>query len=613
MADEKIIRIGADASGFGSEINRMSQEAKNAFSDIGLDSLFEDADKQFDKLEDKIKNISDELRNKRKEADDFFDKKRSSNEGNDYYQRTISSEQDDYNKRHEKAISEWEKFVEKLRKTLNKNNDVNDDGSNNDSGGSNKKLENTLSRVFGNAGGELGQTIGRILPGNMGNILGRGLGNILSRGGANIGRTIAGGIEGAEGGAAVGGAETAAGSGAGGAAAGGGMAAAMSVAAVAAVVVAVAAVIKQLYGMGIDDWRTESKVNATFNIDRDTFGKGGDDFGLDNKEYKEFFLQAAKSRGSAQNIEDIGRKELSLIKGYGLSQGEVQAFDKFNYQDVRGKDGTAVIIDILSRSEKQGILGVSGGDFSRLPEKIEQVSNIMAFQKMSGEKVDSLAAVNFMAAGSQIGGRFGDDRASEVYGRMNESIKNPSNPGMKAFIFEMLKKANPGASFTDLQGMMENGASGDNLKAILPSIAKMPQGEMRRMVLYQLTKNMQDAIRLDKAGNLNAMINGVDNKGVGSAEAQSRYNEAMKRTENNLAALDQLGKIIENKLTDFGEKYIARPFNDMMRGIMQGNTNDIMRAGSLFITPMATPFIPQGFNSNTGQGGNNVVTGKPTH
>ena len=142
---------------------------------------------------------------------------------------------------------------------------------------------------------------------------------------------------------------------------------------------------------------------------------------------------------------------------------------------------------------------------------------------MSGEKADSLSAVNFMSAGMRIGGRFGDDRAAEVYGRMNESIRNPSNPGMKAFIFEMLKRSNPGASFTDIQGMMENGATGDNLRAILPSISKMPQGEMRRMVLYRLTKNMQDAIRLDSAGSLDAMIKESNNKGVSSEEAQKRY------------------------------------------------------------------------------------------
>jgi hypothetical protein len=193
----------------------------------------------------------------------------------------------------------------------------------------------------------------------------------------------------------------------------------------------------------------------------------------------------------------------------------------------------------------------------------------MAFQKASGEKVNSLDATNFMSAGGQIGGRFGDDRASEVYGRMNESIKNPGNAGMKAYVFEMLKKSNPNASFTDLQGMMENGASGDNLKAILPSISKMPQGEMRRMVLYQLTKNMQDAIRLDNAGSLPAMISSIGNKGTSSKNASNIYDTAMKRTETNLAAMDQLGKVIVNGFTDVGEKYIARPINDLVRGMMQ--------------------------------------------
>jgi hypothetical protein len=560
MADEKIIRISADASGFGSEINRISEGAKKAFSEIGLDGLFDEADRQFDKFEDKIKSISDELKKKQSEANADFDSRKESG-GNSYHQRAIDSEQGDYNKRHDSAIKEWEKFVDKLRKTLDKEGINNSSDASSSTDNNRKGIEDALSRGLGNAGGDIGQSIGKMFPGNIGQSIGKNLGNLLNKGGQSIGKSLAGSGEAAIGAEAVGAAE-AGGAGAAGAA---GMGGALAAAGVVAVVAAVAMAIKQLYGMGMDDWRTESKINSTFNIDRDTFGKGGDDFGMDNKEYKEFFLSAAKSRGSATDIENIGRKELSLMRGYGLDQGQVQSFDKFNFQDVTQKDGTAIIVDILSRSEKQGILGVSGGDFSRLPEKLEQVSNIMAFQKASGEKVNSLDATNFMSAGGQIGGRFGDDRASEVYGRMNESIKNPGNAGMKAYVFEMLKKSNPNASFTDLQGMMENGASGDNLKAILPSISKMPQGEMRRMVLYQLTKNMQDAIRLDNAGSLPAMISSIGNKGTSSKNASNIYDTAMKRTE----TMDQLGKVIVNGFTDVGEKYIARPINDLVRGMMQ--------------------------------------------
>lgn len=612
MADEKVIRISADASGFGAEMNRMSDNAKKAFSDIGLDSLFDEADKQFDKFEDKVKSITEELRSKQKEANDDFDRRKSEGGGNEYHQRSIGVEQDDYNKRHDKAISEWEKFVDKLKKTLDKNNPKDGESSSSSTDSSNKKIEDTLTSAMGRGGQSIGDSIGRMLPGDMGRMLGKNLGNLLGKGGQSLGRGMAGGFGGGGAGGGMAAGEAAAGAEGGAAAAGGGaaMGGALAAAGVVAVVAAVALAIKQLYGMGMEDWKTESKVNSTFNINRDTFGKGGDVFGMDNKEYKEFILSAAKSRGSATNIEDIAKKEMSLIKGYGLSDNEVQSFDKFNYQDVNQRDGTMVIVDILSRAEKDGILGVSGGDFSRLPEKIEQVSNIMAFQKMSGEKVDSVGAVNFMQAGAQIGGRFGDDRASEVYGRMNESIKNPGNPGMKAYIYEMLRKANPNASFTDLQGQMENGASGENLKAILPSIAKMPQGEMRRMVLYQLTKNMQDAIRLDNAGSLDAMISGVDNKGISSGQAQSKYNEAMNRTEANQAAMDQLGKIINNGLTDFGEKYIARPWNDMVRGMMQGNGKDWGKAGVMMWNPAIGYMMNGGFNSNSGE---NAVTPKAPH
>ena len=617
MADEKVIRISGDATGFGNEINRAAKDAKEAFADIGLDEIFEKADRQFDNLQEKIQSISDELKREKQEADDLFQRRREEAGDDRDARKDNVNDQIDYNKRYSEALQKWQDFLDKLEEAIEKANqnannggnggggsggNNNNNGGGGGGGGGNNNPNNpnnpnspnnpqnniNLARLLGSSGSTIGNAIGRILPGDVGRSLGGGLGNLLEMGGSRLGGSLA-----ASG------------------------AAALPIAAVAGIVVAAVAALKMLYGMGQEDWRTESKVNTTFAINRDTFGKGGDKFGLGNVEFKEFILAAAKSRGVATDIEDIAKKELMMMRGYGVNQQQAQAFDKYTFQNVTGKNSADIIVEILARSEKQGILGVSQNDFSRLPEKIEQVSSIMSFQKMSGEKVDSLSAMNFMTAGNQIGGRFGDDRASEVYGRMNESIRNPTSSGMKAYIFEMLKRANPGSSFTDIQGMMENGASSDNLKALLPQIAKMPQGEMRRMVLRQLTGgNQQDANRLDSAGNLSAMINALDQKGLSATDTQSKYDEAMKRTETNLAAMDQLGKIIENKLTDFGEKYIYRPFNDMIRGGMEGNYSK-MFGNAAYLTTMPTTLTNQavktGWNWATGTGKDNKVTPKPSN
>lgn len=615
MADEKVIRISGDATGFGNEINRAAKDAKEAFADIGLDEIFEKADRQFDNLQEKIQSISDELKREKQEADDLFNRRREEAGDDRDARKENVNDQIDYNKRYSEALQKWQDFLDKLEDAIDKaNQNANNSGNagggsggngggsgGNGGGGGNNNPNNpnnpnspnnpqnniNLARLLGSGGSTIGNAIGRILPGDVGRQLGSGLGSLLEMGGSRLGGSLA-----------------ASGT------------AALPVAAVAGIVIASVAALKMLYGMGQEDWRTESKVNTTFAIDRNTFGKGGDKFGLGNVEYKEFILQAAKSRGLASDIEDVAKKELMMMRGYGVNQQQAQSFDKFTFQNVSGKNSADIIVEILARSEKQGILGVSQNDFSRLPEKIEQVSSIMSFQKMSGEKVDSLSALNFMSAGNQIGGRFGDDRAHEVYGRMNESIRNPSSAGMKAYIFEMLKRANPGASFTDLQGMMENGASTDNLRALLPQIAKMPQGEMRRMVLRQLTGgNQQDANRLDNAGSLSAMINALDQKGLSAQDTQSKYDEAMKRTETNLAAMDQLGKIIENKLTDFGERYIYRPFNDMVRGGMNGDYKSVFNS---FGQMMSTPFIIQAKANETARdfitgGSNNKVTPKPSN
>lgn len=578
MADEKVIRISAQDTGFGQAINRMAEDAKKALSNIGLDGLFEDVDKQFDKLEDKIKAIKAELAKENKEASEYFDTRRGK-ATNDYAKRVVDKDEGDYNKRSDKASSAIDKLTEALRKKV---------GTDDDSGGTDS------------GGGMVGRTIGRLIGRNVGGLLPGGMGQAVGNAGEAIGGRIAGGAAGA-GGAGAGGA--------------GGLIAA---GAVAGVVVAVAAAMKMLYGMGMDDWRKESEVSATFDINRDTFGRmarggGGraSDFGLDNDDYKMQILRISKERGQAYDkngnyvAEDVAYNQLAIQKGYGLNDQEVGRFNKFNNQDTTQRDASRIIVDLLSRSEKQGILGVSGRDFSRLPEKLDVMNTIMTQQKMSGEKVDSSTAIDLVMAGQKIGGRFGDDRAGEVFGRIGESIKNPDNPGMKAYMFEMLRRANPNASYTDIQGMMENGASRENLQAVLPEISKMPKGEMRRMMLYKLTKNWQDANRLDDTNGLDEMLGALKTGTISDVDAKKKFGETDVRVERNLAALDELGKIIKNNLTDFGEKYIARPINDMSRGIGKGNAADINNAMG---TLSGMPWLhPGGYNGNTGANENNTI------
>lgn len=576
MAEEKVVRISAQDNGFGVTINRMAEDAKKAMSEIGLESLFDEADKQFDKIEDKIRSIGDELKNKAKEANEVFDQRAAQGGGNEFYRAGIKTQQDDYNKSSDEAIKKFDKFADELQKKLDKVNKKDPKLTPEALEEQNKQDWRT---AFGQIGRNAGNAVGRNIPG-----VGGGVGNLGEAAGSRLGEAISG----------VGGTN-----------------ALMAAGAVAGVVVAVAAAIKMLYGVGMEQWKTDSKVSATFDIDRDNFGtnaRGGtakaSDFGLDNKEWKEFILQVGKTRGSAQNVEEIAYNQMSMQRGYGLNEQEVGKFNRYNHQDVTKRDASYIIADILERSEKKGILGVSGSDFSRLPEKLEQVSSIMALQKMNGEEVNSNTAVNLMMEGQRIGGRFGDDRAGEAFGRIDSSIKNPDNPGMKAYIYEMLRKSNPNASYTDIQGMMEGGASKENLQAIMPEINKLPKGEMRRMILQKLTHNWQDAIRLDKSGGIDT--DALNNDVISDSDAKKKFGETDVRVERNLAAMDELGKVIKNNLYDFGEKFIARPMNDAMRGAGQGNTVDWMK----FVSP-TTWMSPGGHDSNVGK--RNTVTSKPAN
>lgn len=325
-----------------------------------------------------------------------------------------------------------------------------------------------------------------------------------------------------------------------------------------------ALLLKQAYDRGIEQWKTDSKANATFDIDRNNFGRGGGEFGMGNKEYHNFILQSARSRGSATNIEDIAAKQQRFMRGYGLGEGDVRAFDQFTYQDKNGSNSTTVIADILRRSEAQGVLGVSKGDFSRLPEKIQQVAGLLAQQKANREQVDSNEAVQLQAAGNKIGGRFGDDRQAETFGYLNNAITGASG-GWKSLLFEGLRRKNPGDTYTQLQGRIENGANRENLETILPMVNKLSP-EMRERILYSLFKSggdahsAQDAVRLSKGGNIDEILNQL-NKTTSAADLEAQYGKARERTDLNTAYFDKMQKNVVNSIDNMAEK-VARSIND---------------------------------------------------
>lgn len=509
-ATEKVIRISVEDSGVSSKVQRIGQDIREAFADKGMTDILEEADKRFSDIREKIKFIKDELKTIRASNESEYGEevKRISSKGGSAAAKNAEIS------RLDKNYNQEQKTLEKLIEALNKFKDKVD----------------PLKPIPGGGNGfntnPYTNALKDLLSGNMIGAVSRV---------KNATESKLNDVEGI----------------------GTRLALAFGVA-TASVVGAV-----ELLKRGNDDLRSENQLKRVYNSGTNSDSEMVPNaVGLSRQEYNELKLRTGLSRRSGAGLASQTFDRALMRNSYGLNEQDFNGLDRFyrrdnngNMKDVSGMDANRTILDILVRAEKQGLLGIGKNDFTMLPEKIGQVQAIMQMQSNNGERTNAAAAVNLMLAGNRIGGRFGDDRLHEAMGRIDGSIRNPSSPGMRAFMFNLLSKANPGSSYTDILGQMENGASKENLKAIMPSISQLPQGELRRMVLFQLTKNMQDAIRLDASGNLRTMLGQLDQNTIGDADVKRQSDVTGQRNMQFQTALDVTVNYLKNNLTDLGRAF----------------------------------------------------------
>lgn len=310
---------------------------------------------------------------------------------------------------------------------------------------------------------------------------------------------------------------------------------------------------------GYETLRRENDLKRTVSITKDFANDAYlSRLNLSRDQFFDLSLQTAYSRRSGYDLERETLSRSLYGRAYGLTPEEFSSFDKFvnpgkngiNTTDLNeGMNSLKLIANIIERSEQHGILGVSGSDISMLPEKIQQVNSIIGTQFASGEKTDVNTAINLMIAGQKIGGRFSDTRLGETVGSLNSSIQNPGNAGMRAFIFESLRRSDPSASYTDILARMEQGASSENLQAILPSINKLPQGELRRAMLYRLFRNWNTANRMDIPGNITSLLNQLEEKPIDDQTFRGLTFRSELKNDVLTTELDRSWKAIQNAVS----------------------------------------------------------------
>ncbi|HSY77692.1 MAG TPA: hypothetical protein VK890_12580, partial [Bacteroidia bacterium] len=341
---------------------------------------------------------------------------------------------------------------------------------------------------------------------------------------------------------------------------------------------------------GYDLAKQELLLNRQFTIPADTINDAGGrsrapyELGVNNKDFLQAIAGTAASRRSATDVVDETLNRLRLTGAYGVTTEQMGGLDRFYRRgqysggmlDASGMDTGRTITEILTRADKQGILGVSKGDFTMLPEKIGQVTAIMGQQYATTERTNAGVAIGLMLAGSRpggIGGRFADDRAADTFGRLSEGISNPNNPGMRALILHTIAQANPNTqSPMQLEGLMQEGLSNPhNARAIFGMIQNVRSREMRGRILQSLGLDVQSAYRLAGSENLQSFMGGLSGHGALTAtEYAAQQGKTKERAEQLTLTTEKWATWFGNGVTSFGDAvtrfvnglHVDLPFRD---------------------------------------------------
>lgn len=332
------------------------------------------------------------------------------------------------------------------------------------------------------------------------------------------------------------------------------------IAAAAAVVIGIA--IKR----GYEELRADKRVNAILDTGsmRDSYGGGyqdiinsGGNLAYSRQDVRQMLLSASRGRLTGAGLGDLVERNMTLQRGYGLDEGEVGGLNKFFRSDTSGKNSSDIIIDILARSEKEGILGVSRGDFAGLPNAIKNVENILSYQRSKADTIDSTFGIALQVAGAKIGGAFGDDRGGQTITSLLQGLSQQSNPGLRALNLRLAQQAMPGATPYELEtGIREN-----NPAVVLKQLefARRIQGGGQSREMIERILDAQLGIKgskltdmMDKGG-IDTFINQLRN--ATTAEDRNKIiQEAGGRAANAVTNLDSLWTNLKNSLDALTEK-----------------------------------------------------------
>lgn len=197
-------------------------------------------------------------------------------------------------------------------------------------------------------------------------------------------------------------------------------------------------------------------------------GKGltsASQYGVAGFETGDLMKSIAMNFGSSRNLGQRTLDNLAVSSAYGVDRGMVGDSNKISR--LTGGNTINEIAALIATMKSRGV--IKGDDYTLLTELIQQQNTFLQQQGQILERPNAQVASGVVAAFRSIGGSFGDARAGERLGAINNTLTNPGNDFQKARNFGILNKLKPGASFIELlqmqsQGVSQQGFMGETMK-----------------------------------------------------------------------------------------------------------------------------------------------------
>lgn len=228
-------------------------------------------------------------------------------------------------------------------------------------------------------------------------------------------------------------------------------------------------------------------------------------FGLSGADFLTYSKGVGKSLGRA-NMGDSAINQLAIEKRFGLEDGSLNDLNKTsrmgsygkNGRGERGIDSSGIVAGMVTELKSSNAYGFKSGDFSLLGEKISDLSSIMeSFGENSEGGMGGATASNLISAFSRVGGSFADQRQVGSIGQIDKSIRNPNSEFSQAMMFRAIKAQDPDQSLFDIMKRQEQGATPQNITAVMDVLGKGGDNENTYFNVSQAL-----GLRLGQAQNL---------------------------------------------------------------------------------------------------------------